>query len=117
MTIPDYSWPKEEAIVLKALWEGGADAAMQQRVIKHIIEMLGGINQVGLAPGQPDITAFNAGRQWVARQLQNAITIPLDKLAREEPDESRPTGIITNTERATRTYLDHVNRTRTSTRR
>lgn len=84
--IPDYDWPKEEAIALKSVWDGKADPALQRRVITHLVEMICGINRIPLAPGEPDVTAFNCGRAWVARQLQLAITMPLDRLvSKEEP--------------------------------
>ncbi len=99
--IQDYSWPKAEAELVKALWNGGADPHTQRRVVQHLVEILCGVNQVGLVPGSPDMTAFNAGRRWVARQIQNAITIPIDKLV-EEPHEPRSIKPVTATERAAR---------------
>lgn len=99
--ILDYEWTKETASNLKAAWNGGADAHMQRRVIQHLVEVICGVNQIALVPGNPDMTAFNSGRAWVARQIQNAITIPLDKLVKEEVHEPRSIErAVTATERA-----------------
>ena len=99
--IEDHKWPKEEAALMKALWQGTSDAHAQQRALKYIVEMLGGINQVPLEPGNPDITAFNSGRMWVARQLQIAISTPIDQLVtNEDKNERTQRGTRTATERA-----------------
>lgn len=100
--ITDYDWPKEEAIKLKAVFNGSGDAHMQRMAIQHIVEILGGVNKVGFDPDNMQMTAFHAGRKWVARQLQNAITLPLDRLVKEEPNEPRTNGVISTTERANR---------------
>lgn len=100
--IPDYAWPKEEAAALKAVWEGQADQFTQRRVIKHLVEMICGINQIPLVAGQPDLTAFNCGRAWVARQLQVAITTPIDQLVKTEEPHARHYEPISTTERANR---------------
>ena len=84
--IPDYKWTREEAAFIKAMWDGKADAHMQRAVIKHLVEMLGGINALGFDPENSQLTAFAAGRRWVAKQLQNAITQPLPKEVVHEPD-------------------------------
>ena len=99
MEIPDYDWRKDEAIRLKAVFDGSADPAMQRQAILHAVEVLGGINKIGLDPTNTHMTAFNAGRRWVARQIQIAITTPLDKLVKEEPHDHR-TRVATATERA-----------------
>ena len=100
--IPDYDWPKDEAMALKAVWDGGADPALQRRVITHLVELICGINRIPLAPGEPDITAFNCGRAWVARQLQLAITTPLDKLVKQEEPHVGHFEPISTTERLAR---------------
>lgn len=102
MSVPDYEWSKEDASRIKAVWNGGGDAHMQRAAVQHLVEIICGINQIGFDPNNSHISAFNAGRRWVARQLQNAITIPLDKLVKEEPHEPRSNGVITATERAIR---------------
>lgn len=84
--IPDYKWTREEAAFVKVMWGGKADPAMQKAVLKHVVEMLGGINALGFDPENSQLTAFNAGRRWVARQLQNAIVDPLPKEATHESD-------------------------------
>ena len=102
--VPDYEWTKEDAALLKALFAGGADAAAQRRVIVHLVEILCGQNQIGFDPDNAQITAFNAGRRWVARQLQNAITIPLDRLIKDTTDESDGSSgrVVSATERRAR---------------
>jgi len=85
--IPDYDWPKEEAAILKAVWDGGGDKLVQRRALVHLVEILCGVNQVGFDPTNPNMTAFNAGRKWVARQIQNAITLPLDRLVKDKPND------------------------------
>jgi hypothetical protein len=104
--IPDYDWPKEEAVALKAVWDGGADPALQRRVISHLVELICGINRIPLAPGEPDITAFNCGRAWVARQLQLAITMPLDRLVKQEEPHAGHYEPISTTELVARRSAD-----------
>ena len=87
--VPDYAWSKADLDLFTAVWNGQADAHAQRRVITHIVEMLCGTNRISFVAGSPDMTAFNEGRRWVARQLQNAITLPVDRLVKEEPDERR----------------------------
>ena len=96
-TIPDYDWTREEAAFVKAMWDGQADAHMQRAVLKHLVEMLGGVNSLGFDPDNSNVTAFHAGRRWVARQIQTAITQPLPKEPTNEPTRRR---VITATERA-----------------
>lgn len=100
--VPDYQWSKEDAGRIKSVWNGAGDAYMQRAAIQHLVEVICGINRVPLSPGNPDMTAFNCGRAWVARQLQNAITLPIDKLVKEESNEPRTNGVVTATERANR---------------
>ena len=95
--IPDYKWTREEAAFIKVMWDGKADPAMQKAVLKHVVEMLGGVNSIGFDSENTHLTAFNAGRRWVARQLQNAIVDPLPKEAPPEPAGPAPP---TATERA-----------------
>ena len=97
----DHKWTDEEALhAVRALWNGECDAATQRVAIKYVLEVLGGINSIPLVPGSPDVTAFNCGRAWVARQIQLAITLPLKEL-REQADEPRDTRTIpTATERS-----------------
>lgn len=108
-TVADYEWTKEDAAILKAVFDGGGDAAMQRRVIVHIVEMLCGVNQVGFDPDNMNVTAFHAGRKWVARQIQNAITIPHNKLIKEptnEPDRR----VLTATERLANESIERARR-------
>lgn len=98
-TIPDYDWTREEAAFVKAMWDGKADAHMQRAVLKHIVEMLGAIGSVGFDPDNAQITAFYAGRKWLARQIQIAITQPLPKEPVNEPTRR---SVPTTTERAAR---------------
>jgi hypothetical protein len=100
MTIQDFSWKKADIHDLVAVWNGSGDAATQRRVIKHMVEMLCRINTVPLVPGNPDLTAFNAGRMWVGRQLQNGLTLPVDRLITEAPnDDTRSSSTSTATDR------------------
>lgn len=87
MTLPDYRWSKEEAVRFKALWDGSADQHTQRMAVRHLVEIVCGINRIPFDPDNTHMTAFNSGRQWVGRQIQNAVTIPLDKLVKEEPNE------------------------------
>lgn len=98
----DYDWSKADANRVKTVFDGTADPHSQRQAVVHMVEILCGINQIGFDPENPHMTAFNAGRRWVARQIQNAITIPLDKLVKEEPNEPRPVHPISTTERAAR---------------
>lgn len=100
--VPDYEWSKEDASRLKAVWNGSGDPHMQRAAVQHLVEIICGINRIGFDPTNTHMSAFNAGRRWVARQLQNAITLPLDKLVKEEPNEPRTNGVVTATERANR---------------
>lgn len=100
--IPDHAWAKEEAQIIKQLWNGEADAHTHRRALQHIVEVLGLINGQALVPGSPDLTAFNEGRRWVARQLQNAVTLPLERLIKEEKNEPVGHRAISATERAER---------------
>ena len=101
MSIPDFNWKPEDVQRLKAMWDGQADAPTQRATIKHLIEMICGINQIELVPGNPDMTAFNSGRKWVARQLQNAITLPISNFKKDD-NEPRSSSLPTATERAAR---------------
>lgn len=94
----DYEWSKEQASRLKAVWDGKGDAYMQRDMIQHLVEIICGINQIGFDPENSNITAFNAGRRWVARQIQNAVTLPLDKLVKEEVHDTRLSRLPTATE-------------------
>lgn len=98
--VPDYEWTKDAAINVKAVWDGAGDPQLQRRMLVHLVEVLCGVNQIGFDPDNPNVTAFNAGRKWVARQIQNAITLPMSTLVKEEPNEPRPNRIPTATERA-----------------
>ena len=83
----DYTWPKADAQILKAEWSRDAQS---RRCLQHIVEMLGGIDAVGFDPDNSNVTAFNAGRRWVARQIQRAVIMPLDQIAPEHiVDEPR----------------------------
>lgn len=111
----DYEWSKADATRIKAVFDGNADPHMQRQAVIHLVEILCGINQIGFDPENSHVTAFNAGRRWVARQVQNAITIPLDRLVKEEPNEPRSIQPISATERAARAAVtgSPVKRTRT----
>lgn len=106
--ITDYAWPKHEAARLKAVFNGTGDAHTQRMVVQHIVEILCSVNKVGFDPDNDRMTAFHAGRKWVARQLQNAITLSLDKLVKEEPDEPRANRAVSTTERANRIAARNV---------
>ncbi len=89
--VSDHEWPREEADILKSVFAGKADAAMQRRAISYLVEVVCGINQVGFDPDNVNMTIHLTGRKWVARQIQNAITIPLDRLTGES-HERRSSG-------------------------
>lgn len=108
--ITDYAWSKDEAAILKAVFNGGGDAAMQRRALVHIVEMLCSVNQTGFDPENMHLTAFHAGRKWVARQIQNAITIPIEQLVKETVNEPRSNGVITATQRATKQHTGGTRR-------
>jgi hypothetical protein len=82
----DYEWTKEEAAMAKAVLNGTADAGQQNMFVKHLVEVVCGINRTALEPGKPDVTAFNIGKQWVARQLQIAVTTPDDQFKEAKTD-------------------------------
>ena len=103
--IEDYQWPQEELFALKAAWQGKADPAMQRRVIAHIVEVLCRYDGSTFVPGQPDLTAWFEGRRWIGRQIKDALTLPADRIIKEEPDGRNDTdnaSPITATERARR---------------
>jgi hypothetical protein len=90
--LPDYVWPRAEFKDLHAMWHGQADADTQRRVVKHIVEVLGRVNGSSLVPGSPDLTAFMEGRRWVARQLQNALTLPMERICQPEDTNAGSNG-------------------------
>lgn len=85
----DYLWPKDEWLALSLVFKGQADPAAQQRAIRHIVEILGMVNGQSFIQGEPDTSAFNEGRRWVARQIQNALTLPMDQIVKEKVNEHR----------------------------
>jgi len=87
--VPDYMWPKDEWTALNMVFRGNADEAMQQRAIRHIVEILGRVNGSSFVRGEPDTTAFNEGRRWVARQIQNALTLPREAITIEGAENVR----------------------------
>lgn len=104
MDIEDYRWPREELMALKAVWDGKADPHMQRRVIAHLVEVLCRYDGDTFMPGNPDLSAWLAGRRWIGRQIKDALTLPIESVVKEEPDGSteRTSRPITATERAAR---------------
>lgn len=90
--LPDYLWPKQEYNDLRAVWGGTADPGTQRRAIMHLVEVLGRVNGSSLVPGQPDMTAFQEGRRWVARQIQNALTLPAERVCIKEDTNAGSNG-------------------------
>lgn len=83
----DISWPKNEYRALLALWDGSGDKGTNQRAIRYLVEVLGAVNGQSYVKGEPDQTAFNEGRRWVARQLQNALTLPEKAIVEQEQEQ------------------------------
>ena len=102
MTIKDHAWSEEGAQFVKAFLAGSTDEHVRKRALDYLIYELGAIEYVPLVAGNADLTAFNCGRQWMARQLQVVRDTPLDKLPiKQEAKNERSTGRIpTATERA-----------------
>jgi len=101
--IKDHEWTEEGAQMVKALMNGSTDEYIRARAIDYLINELGALGYMPLVPGNPDLTAFNCGRQWMARQMQIARDVPLDKLPikKEATNERTPSRVTTATERAT----------------
>lgn len=91
-----FRWTKEEAGALRALY--ATDAG--RFALDIILHRLGMLNQSSFAP-DPHLTAFNEGRRFVAGQLHNALTLPIDQIVKEDQHERRH-GTLTATERAER---------------
>ena len=88
MAVPsDYAWPKAEAEILKSEWNRDAQS---RRNLQHLVEKLCAVDDIGFDSESAEITAFNAGRRWVARQIQRAVLMPLDQLAPQETPINEP---------------------------
>jgi len=90
-----FPWTKDEASLIKRLWDdpGG------RRALMIVIDRIGAASGQSFVPGDTHATAFNEGRRWVARQLMTAIETPIETLVPKEPDGSRN---FTATERVER---------------
>jgi hypothetical protein len=89
--IPDHPWTREGAQKVKLLIIGGGDEHSRILAFKYLTEVICACDQIGFDPENAQLTAFNAGRKWVARQLQIAAMLPVDKLAGSD-DRSRSDG-------------------------
>lgn len=80
----DILWPKREFLALHAAWNGTGDKDQYRMAIKYLVEVLGMVNGQAIVFGAPDQSAFNEGRRWFARQIQNALTLPMERIVIEE---------------------------------
>lgn len=80
---------KVEVHAVKAWHEGKADARQQNIVKNLIIEKLCQIYAQSFDPDNPRVTDFNEGKRWVANQLRDLITLPIDRLVKKEGENDR----------------------------
>lgn len=117
----DIIWPKAEYAAIQALWRGSGDAGTNQRALRFIVEVLGKVNGQAFVAGAPDQTAFNEGRRWVARQVQNALTLPEKSIVEQEivdDGSSRGSGTSGDGQRAAvRTAVDRIKRSQHAARK
>jgi hypothetical protein len=79
-----------DATALQQMWNGTADADMQQKALVWILEGACGIHDVSFVPGADGqrMTDFNEGRRFVAKQiaeiLRTNITVLLEELRRKD---------------------------------
>lgn len=62
-------WEDSDARAVHAVMHGEADAEMQRRAMKWIIEKCCGTYEQAFRSGKPDDTAFALGRQFVGQQI------------------------------------------------
>jgi hypothetical protein len=100
--IKDHEWTKEGAQLIQSLLGGSTDEYTRARAVDYIVNELGALSYTPLVPGSPDVTAFNIGRQWMARQLQIVQNTPANQLPikKEAQNERRISRVSTATERA-----------------
>lgn len=91
-----YDWTKEDAQTIKTC----AATDEGRRALSLIVQQLCGLTADSFSR-DPAEMAFIAGRRWVAIQINNAVSLPIDKLIKE-PDEPRSNRPISATERAAR---------------
>lgn len=104
-TLPDIDFTKGEASLIAALYHGTSDPATQRRALEFLLTVVCADQTIPLAPGNPDVTAFHCGRQWVARQIKRAYSLPIDKFKDDSSnvETSKSTRVPTATERSRRT--------------
>lgn len=81
---------KSEALAIKALSQGKADEHQQVLALAVIIKKLARAYDVHFTPGEPDASAFLAGRGFVGQKLTKYINVSINDLEvvnDDNPDE------------------------------
>ncbi len=95
---PSYSFTRDEVQIIKAAWSTDAGRLALQLVVERLGNMHGASFDT-----DPILMAFNEGRRFVARELATAINMPIEKIVKEQHDDSvRISEPISATERAAR---------------
>jgi hypothetical protein len=80
---PPFQLPEtslREARAFQALAKGDAGEDQQIRLYRYLTKKLGMVGQLSLFQGQPDVTAFNNGRQFCGLNIIHLAETPMDVL-------------------------------------
>ena len=72
-----------DAMALKALHEGTADADQQRRALQWIVHAAARINRTSFDPDSQRGTDFAEGRRFLGLQIMRLVTTPVEDLKRE----------------------------------
>ena len=79
---------EEDAIAIKALYEGKADSYMQQVALDCIVNKICRTNDLLYIPGDNALdTAFLNGRAFVGQKIKKLAKVPIKFLKLKEPEE------------------------------
>ena len=81
---PDLTDPEIHAI--KATWMGQASADQQRLALNVVMVKFARLKNIPYSPGEPDESAFMAGRFFVGQALAAAIEKPFDNLSKGDKD-------------------------------
>jgi hypothetical protein len=76
----------QEARALHSLEKGEATSEQQKVALKYIFTGACGAGREDLSPGNPDVTAYNAGRKSVIYQIGWVLGQPADNFRTGEKD-------------------------------
>lgn len=65
---------------MQALAKGEASEDQQILIYRYLTRKLGMVGELSLFPGQPDVTAFNNGRQFCGLNIIHLAETPMDIL-------------------------------------